>query len=583
MIMISRPDWRTALPLALLAAMLPVAAHAQTLPSGGSAPATEESSADEGDDGGLSLPRGKHKGRVTVIPYIEASQVALVELSPGSDVLTYTALAAGVDAGINARNLSGSASVRYERRIGWGDRAVDSDTISGLARVSASVIPRTLSVEAGAIAARTSVQDGGSAVLGPLDLGDSITQIYSVYAGPTLTTRVGDVTVDGSYRIGYTRVESPNAVILPGGSGPIDLYDEGVSQSAAAHAFTRAGEVLPIGLGLSAGYNREDISNLDQKVEDFSVRADATLPIGSSLALVAGVGYEDVEVSGRDAVRGPGGVPIIGPDGRYVTDAAAPRAIAYDTNGLIWDAGVIWRPSRRTALEAHIGKRYGSTTYYGSFAYAPTARSSFNVSVYDNISGFGGKLTSSLASLTTQFEAIRNPLTGDLGGCVVPQPGGANSAPGAVQGQTGCLGGALGSVRSSIFRSRGVMASYALNLGRFQAGFGAGYDRRKFIGAPGTVLALANGVVDESIWTGAYFNGQLDRDSSFTTGIYANWYQSGDALGGEVIAFGANASYARIIADHLTATAALGIDGVSRDLIDDIWSASALVGVRYSF
>ena len=35
-------------------------------------------------------------------------------------------------------------------------------------------------------------------------------------------------------------------------------------------------------------------------------------------------------------------------------------------------------------------------------------------------------------------------------------------------------------------------------IGRMTAGIGAGYDRRKFAGAPGTVLELADGLVDES-------------------------------------------------------------------------------------
>ena len=39
----------------------------------------------------------------------------------------------------------------------------------------------------------------------------------------------------------------------------------------------------------------------------------------------------------------------------------------------------MWRPSRRTALEAHVGRRYGSMTYYGSFAYAPNKNLSFTI------------------------------------------------------------------------------------------------------------------------------------------------------------------------------------------------------------
>ena len=549
-----------------LALVAPLGVQAQILPY-------DDGPAQAGSDDGAADPaaRPTKPQRLSLTPYIEAGQVATAELSPGSRTTTYSVLAAGVDAAIRGRNNEGSLSLRYERRIGWGNNSSDGDAISGVARVSAGLVPHAVTIEAGALAARSKVENNGAAVLGPLDPGSSVTQVYSVYAGPSVSGRVGYVAVGGGYRIGYTRVESPDAVSLAPGQAPLDVFDDSIVHSANIHAATRAGEALPIGIGVGAGYNREDISNLDQRVEDFHVRGDVTLPLTSEIAVVGGVGWEKVQVSSRDAALDAGGLPVIGPDGRLVTDKSAPRVIAYDTSGLIWDVGLIWRPSRRTAFEAHVGRRYGSTTYYGSFGYAPNSRSSLNLSVYDNISGFGGQLNAALAGLPTQFEAARNPLTGDIGGCVV------------AQAQGNCLAGALGSVRSAVFRSRGVMGSYGVTFGRLQAGFGAGYDRRKFIGAPGTVLALANGVIDENYWAAAYLNGKIDRNSKFSTNFYANWYQSGDALSGDVSAVGATAAYYRALGGRLTATAAVGIDGVNRELLQDVWSASALVGLRYSF
>ena len=90
-------------------------------------------------------------------------------------------------------------------------------------------------------------------------------------------------------------------------------------------------------------------------------------------------------------------------------------------------------------------------------------------------------------------------------------------------------------------------------------------------------------MIDENYWAAAYLNGVIDRNSKFSTNLYSNWYQSGDALAGQVSAIGATAAYYRSITNHLTATAALGIDGVNREKLQDVWSASALVGVRYSF
>ena len=508
---------------------------------------------------------------VTLAPYIEASQVLVAELSPGDDVVTYSQVAVGVDAAVTGRNNGGSLSLRYERNIGYGDAALDSDTVSGVARGYATVVPRALTIEGGALAARTRVDGNGGATLNPLVGDDRESRIYSAYAGPNLHTRAGDVEVNANYRIGYTRVEAPDFVVVSPAQS-VDVFDESVVQVAGFHAGTSPGEPLPIGLGVGGGWVREDVSNLDQRVEDRFARADVQVPVGRDLAFVGGVGYEDVEVSGRDAVRDAGGNPVLGPDGRFVTDESQPRQIAYDVSGLIWDVGVMWRPSVRTALEAHVGRRYDSTTYYGTFAWAPTSRSNVNIAVYDTVSGFGGLLNTALANLPTRFTAARNALSGDFTGCV-----------GGEQGAN-CLAGVLGSVRSAVFRSRGIAAGYGVTFGRFNTGLGAGYQQRKFIAAPGTVLASANGVVDEAYWVNYYLGAQIGRNAGFDANAYASWIDSGFAANGEVFALGASAAYRRSITGRLSARAAVAVDHLdSEATVEDYTSASALLGLRYDF
>lgn len=574
----SRPLAALALCLALGA---PGFAQAQTLPYGNAdASGDGFSQPSQGDAPSVSDNRrgggngsnnaGGGRSRLKIAPYIEALQVATAQISPGNEMLTYSALAAGIDATMKSRRTEGTMSLRYERRFGWG-KASSSDNLSGIARLSATVIPNTVRFEAGGMAARTRIDGNGSAIIAPLTTTDAVTQIYSVYAGPALSTHAGPVAIDGSYRLGYSRVDTPSGLLTAAGQAPVDVFNHSLSHSANIHAGTKPGDVLPVGLGVGAGYNQEDVSNLDQRVRDMHVRGDVTIPISANIALVGGVGYEKVQISSRDALRDANGVPIIGSNGRYVTDTSKPRVMAYDVKGLIWDAGVIWRPSRRTAFEAHVGRRYGSTSVYGSFAYAPNDRSALNIAVYDNIAGFGGQLSRALAALPTDFQTVRNPLTGDITGCVASLAGG------------NCLSGALGSIRSATFRSRGVMASYSHTIGRLNAGISGGYDRRRFIAAPGTVLAAANGAVDQSYWLNAYLSGRIDEKSNFTTNAYVNWFQSGFTLAGDGKAMGATASYNRSLTQHLSATAALGIDGISRETLDDIWNASALVGVRYTF
>jgi hypothetical protein len=549
----------------------PLAAAAQTMdygnPSGGESAGPADAGSASGSRG--ERPRGGRSGS-HISPYIEAQQVVSAQLSPGSDVLTYSQIAAGVDATVTGRNSAASLSLRYERRIGWGD-AGSGDTISGIARGYLSIVPQTLRLDAGVLAARTRVEQSGASVLGPLGDSDADSKVYSVYAGPSLTTRVGDANVSAHYRIGYTKVDSSDALSNAPGQPVFDIFDESIAHDAGIHIATKAGTVLPVGIGAGAGYRREDISNLDQRVEDMHARLDLTLPVSPTFAVMAGVGYEDVTISARDALRDGAGVPVVS-GGRFVTDKSTPRTIAYKADGLIWDAGVMWRPSRRTQLEAHVGRRYGTTSYYGTFSYAPNDRSSLNVRVYDNVAGFGGQVSNALAALPAEFSVNRNPLSGDVSGCVAAVEAG------------NCLNGALGSVRSATFRARGIGASYNLDLGRISAGIGAGYDRRKFIAAPGTVLATANGVIDENIWLAAYLNGRIDRNSRYAVNLYANWFQSGATLDGNATALGASLAYYRNLTDRLTATAALGIDGISRsEPLEDQWAASALVGLRYNF
>ncbi len=529
------------------------------------AQATQAAQTQEEDEG------SQRSRRMDIQPYIEASQVLSAELTPGNDVVTYTSLAAGVDAAFGGRYSQGSVSLRYERRIGYGDLE-DGDAITGVARTSLALVPRRVTLEAGGLASRARVESGGATSLGGFDGDDSSTsQIYSVYAGPTLQTNIDQLEVTGGYRIGYTRVEAPDSIVLAPGDQPVDIFDDSLSQQAAARVGFAPGTVLPIGVGVGGGWNRQDVSNLDQRLDDRYVRADVVVPLSPTLAAIGGVGYEDIEVSARDAVRDGAGIPVLGPDGRLITDDSSPRQIAYQTDGLIWDAGVMWRPSSRTSLQAMVGHRYGSMSYTGSFSYAPNPRTSINLGVYDTINSFGGVLVDNLSNLPTEFQAFRNLLTGDLGGCVAALEGGT------------CALGNLGSLRSAVFRSRGGTASVGRSTGRTSYGLAAGYDQRRYITAAGTALEDVNGLLDETIWAGAYASQKLDENSAISANAYANWFDSGFDSTGTGVGYSASLGYYRNLIAGLTGTAAVGLDGVTREALPDYTNASALVGLRYSF
>lgn len=520
---------------------------------------------------GLAVTAAEARERqADVAPYLEIQQILVADLKDGSDVLTYTSVAAGIESSIQTRGAQAQVNLRYERRFFYQDNLGDDDVITGLARGGVQIVPNVLTLEAGGIATRSRVDLRGEAPSNTVGNIDNVTQVYSVYAGPSLSTQVGALDVNANYRVGYTKVENESTGTLPPGQLPIDVFDDSVSHSASASVGMQPGD-LPFGWSVSGGWEREDAGQLDQRYEGKYARADVTVPVSLSLALVGGVGYEDIEISERDAVRDINGVPVIGDDGRLVTDETSPRLLSYDQDGIIWDAGVLWRPSRRTSLEARVGQRYGSETYFGSFAYQPNQNTALNVSVYDTVSGFGNLLNDNLANLGTSFSSGRNPLSGELNGCAF--------------GQTSslCFNDVLQSAASSSFRARGVNGQLTYTTGGWNTGLGAGYARRRYFASQLGAVSAVDGLVDENYYASFSIGRELDTYSSFDANVYANLLDSGFANAPNVLGLGANAAYYRQILPGLQGTAAVGLDSFQQDGFDSEITASALLGLRYDF
>lgn len=491
-------------------------------------------------------------------PYLEVDQTVFFG---DGDVLTYTTLAAGIDASVSTRRSQGQISYRYEHRVGWNGNQGDADLHSGLARGRTWLVPNLVQLDGGALVTRTRTDVRGFSSTPALDL-DSSSTLYSVFAGPTLGTRLGGLDFGAAYRFGYTKLDSETR-----GFGG---FDESTSHVATASVGMRSGR-LPFGWTLSSGYEREDASQLDQRFESAVARLDIVVPLTPTLAAVGGVGYENIEASQRDALRDANGIPVLDGDGRFVTDPASPRRLSYDQDGFIWDAGVSWRPSRRTQLEVRIGRRYGSMTYIGSFSYVPNERHALRVGVYDGIQTFGRQLNDGLALLPTQFTVARNPFDASIGGCVYGTAGAAGA----------CLDDALQSIATGVYRSRGANAVWSYRNGAWTGGVGAGYARRQFFSPQGAFAT--DGAVDENYYVQGFAGRSLDERSGIEANVYANWFDSGFALSPTVFAAGATGSYYRNFTPRLSGRASLGvytseIDGFDSDIV-----GAARVGARYTF
>ena len=547
--------------LALGLGLAASAAHAQLPPpsSGVSYPAPSAEALPP-EAAPRSAPR---RQRSTIQPYLEVAQVVSAELDSG-DVLTYTSVAAGVDAQIRTRRVTVSLGYRYQRNIEWEGDVGDTDIHSGVALVNAQIVPGRLQFDAGALATRTG---GEGRALGVTDR-DASVEVYSAYAGPTLSTNVGPLSVNANYRLGYVAIDDDRPVASRG-----EDFDSAVAHSAAASVGMGPGR-LPFGWNVSAGWARTDTeSEFDDEVEGMFVRGDVVVPVGPTLAVTAGVGYENIEGSQLDIARDAAGAPIIGPNGRPVADPTRRRVLTYDLDGIIYDAGLVWRPSARTELQVRAGHRYGGTTVAGTFTHQISAHTGMSAVVYDSVQTLGSVVVNDLSNLPDDFQVDRDPLTGNLGGCVF----------GSDPGSGICLGNSLQSIRSGTFRLRGASLVVSGNRGLWSWGLGAGYAHRRFRRPSDPAFTLLGPDEEQSLTVSGSLSRRLSRTSTLGFDAYASWFDSDLANFDSVFSAGATASYSRsFLLERLRLLAALGIYHSDDGTLDST-VASGLVGLRYTF
>jgi hypothetical protein len=516
--------------------------------------------------------------RVSVTPYIEASQILDADLN-GGDVVTYSTLAAGVDASVQTQRVAAQASVRYEHRFSYDDDIGDQDVVSGLARADVQ-LTRALSLDAGGIATRARSDIRGAAPGILVGNVSNVAQVYSAYVGPTVSTNAGPIALNAAYQFGYTKVETPTYADTSLGSQRLDYYDDSVGHTVTASAGFQPGTLLPVGLTASGAYERETASQLKQRYEGYYGRGDALLPVSPYVALTAGVGYEKIETSQKDAAVDATGNPVLDDDGRFVTAPNSPRRIAYRTDGVYYDAGVIWRPNRRTSVEGHVGRRYGSMSYTGTATYQASKDVGVAVNVYDGVQTFGRQLRTGLSNIPTSFVSPTQGFSQQFNGCVF---GSTGAAPG------GCLDDVFQSIQTSSYRARGIDGVLVATRGRTTWGAGLGYSNRKLFApraAPGLVVS---GLEDESYYGQLFFARSLSQVSGVNANAFVNYYTSGVSTGigtsdGDdgVWSYGATGSYYHNFG-RLGTTASVGLYSFKVGDFDSDWSAQALLGARYQF
>jgi hypothetical protein len=507
-----------------------------------------------------------------VAPYLEVQQVLDAELNDGGDVLTYTSVAAGVDATVSTRRVQAQISYRYERRIAWNHNIEDEDVHSGLAQARIEIAPEVLMLDAGAIAARGRADPRGPGFGFTSADNRNIADVYAGYIGPSLATHVGPLAVNASYHLGYVKVDDHDRGGSPFPGGPLDRYDSSTSHTVQASVGMAPGE-LPVGWTIAAGYDRENAKRLKHRFEGKFVRGDVVVPVSPTFAVTGGIGYEKMESSQQDFLRDSNGLPVTTPGGNLIADPSKPRLLAYDQSGFIWDAGVIWRPSPRTELTVRGGQRYGDTTVVGTLKYQFSRDFAFSAVVYDSVTSFGRLLVSDINGLPTNFKVNNRGLNaGNFGGCVFGNDPGSGH----------CLGDALDAISGHDFRNRGIGLLLSGSRGRWDLELGAGYAQRKYLAADTGLFSL-HGVKDDAAIIEGRLGRALTRRSGLDFDAYAEWYDSGIAGNDTVFSTGVTGTYYRdFLIDRLQAQASVGIY-TSNGNSGDSTVASALLGLRYNF
>ncbi len=511
--------------------------------------------------------------RTSIHPYIEVQQVFTADLSGHQqDAVTYTGAAAGVDITLDSQHLHGQIDYRYDHYFSWSHKYRDSDIHNGLATVVYQPTPE-ISLNAGGIATRARGQLGQQTpgfLVGDLS---NTTQVYAVEAGPSYAGHLGDLSLNADYRFGWTKSTD--------GQGDFDL---GPGQPVLQNNFTTTDQVvdaaigmapgagtLPFGWQVSGGWNQDNVHFLDARLRGYFGRADITVPVTTTLALEGGAGYENNRASQAAILTDADGNAILTSKRHLQADHTKGRVLSYDQDGLIWDVGVLWRPSARTTLEVRGGRRYGETVVTGRFSHQLTPDSSVQVVAYDDIESFGRQLTTEVGALPTSFSSFAPSIPSTLTGCVFGNNG----------GQGACIP-ALQSVNSNFYRSRGVYANYSGSRGPWIYGLGVGYENRHYL-APdfGPQIFNFSHETDQSVTVDGVLVRKLSPVSSMTLNALAAWYDSSAFDSHSYYSYGGAASYNRIFSQHLSGNASLGIFSGSGETSNSDVIGTGYLSLRY--
>lgn len=513
-----------------------------------------------------------HADRPELGAFMDLQQIAEAQLNgQGSDDVTYTQISGGVLGQISNRRIVASGTYRLSYRRAEAGDLDKSFTQDGVMRLQANVIDEWLTMETGAITTRSRVDPSGPAP--QFNTGDTtnLTQTYSAFVQPAISHKIGDVGVELSYRYAYTKNESSHDT---GSTGPLtDRFDASKAQRASLNIGMEPGD-LPFGWKLSSEYRHENMTNLAEHFRSINAVGEIKVPIATMpIALVASGGYERIRTSEREALLDPvTGLPVLGKGGRFVVDPASPRILTYDVEGLVADAGIIWRPSRRTRLEVRAGRRYGGLTVTGLLEMRPSERSGLTLVVTDRIESFGQGVSGGLADAPASIDLNQLDPGSSLQDCLFGRRPGTGS----------CIGSTLGQASANTYRERAASIIFNRSMRSWTVGGSVGYSHRTYIDDPNSPVSLA-GVVDQSFFGNITVNRRLTRISGVSFSFSGNLFKNGQVGASDVLSGSVTTNYYRSFGRNIQMQASVSVDASKQDGITADVSGRAQLGLQYRF
>lgn len=522
---------------------------------------------------GSAICAPAHADRPEIGAFLSLDQVAESQLhGPGSDDLTYTEVSGTLTARISNRRVVASGayhlSYRFPEAGGIG-KHLNQD---GLLRLQANLIDEWLTMETGAIVTRSRVDASGAAPQFNTGRPDNLTQTYSIFVQPTVAHRIGDVGLGFSYRYAYTQNEASqdNGPVV----GPInDRFDSSLGQQATLNIGMEPGS-LPFGWKVASEYRHENTTNLAKHFRAFNMVGEIRVPLVSvPIALVASGGYERTRTSERSPLFDPvTGLPVRGKGGRFVVDPASPRQLTYDVEGLIANAGVIWRPSRRTRMEARVGRRYGDLSVTGLVEMRPNERSGLTLIVSDRVESFSQGLTNGLAGTQPMLDLNQVDPSSPYQQCLFGKTSGAGQ----------CIASSLGQASANSYREQAANIIFTRALRTWTFSGGLGYARRTYIDNPNSLFSL-DGVVDESFFSNISIGRPLSRVSGVSFSFTGNLFKNGQVGASDVMSGSFSTNYYRSFGRGIQMQASVAVDGSKQDGMATDVSGRARLGLQYRF